>query len=218
MRWDEEFDVICVGSGLGGLTAALTAAERGAKVLVVEKFHLLGGVCALSSGQLWLGPNHLAAAAGIADSATAVDAYLTHLGQGFADAQRRGVFIERSGEALRYLTDVIGIEMMVVKGLPDYYYPVVPGSAAQGRYVEVKPFDSGRLGAWADRCLTSPYGDGYSYVTSNEMLAMQSGGEHVGVSLQRHLAAAQRCAGAGLAAAQIEAALQRHVHLRTLHA
>src|SRR5271154_708588 len=102
MRWDEEFDVICVGSGLGGLSAALTASQRGARVLVVEKFSLLGGVCALSSGQLWLGPNHLAAAAGIPDTDEAAHSYLTHLSRGFADADRRRAFIERSREALRY--------------------------------------------------------------------------------------------------------------------
>src|SRR3546814_11166126 len=60
IKWDEDFDVICVGSGLGGLSAALTAAQRGARDIVLEKFELLGGVSALSSGQLWLGPPHLA--------------------------------------------------------------------------------------------------------------------------------------------------------------
>jgi 3-oxosteroid 1-dehydrogenase len=46
------------------------------------------------------------------------------------------------------------------------------------------------------------------------MMAMQSGGDHVGGCLQRHLLAHERCAGAGLAAAQIEAALARGVELR----
>ena len=27
MQWDEDFDIVCVGSGLGGMSAALTAAE-----------------------------------------------------------------------------------------------------------------------------------------------------------------------------------------------
>src|SRR3546814_16303150 len=59
IKWDEDFDVICVGSGLGGLSAALTAAQRGARAIVLEKFVLMGGVSALSSGQLWLGPHLL---------------------------------------------------------------------------------------------------------------------------------------------------------------
>ncbi len=215
MAWDEVFDVVCAGSGLGGMSAALTAAHRGASVLVAEKFHLLGGVSALSSGQLWLGPNHLQEPDGMADSDADADAYLAHLSQGFSTADRRRVFIERGREALRYMTDRIGIEMAVVRGLPDYYYPAVEGSKAQGRYVEVLPFKAERLGDLADKVLTSPYGDGYSFTTSNEWVAMQHGGEHVGACLERHLANGERCAGAGLAAAQVLAARDLDVAMRT---
>ena len=214
MNWDEDFDVVCVGSGLGGLSAALTASQRGASVLVAEKFDLLGGVSALSSGQLWLGPHHLQQDCGIADSDAEATAYLAHLSQGFATEDRRDNFVSRGREALRYFTDVIGIELRVVRGLPDYYYPAVAGSKAEGRYVEVAPFHADRLGAWAEQVLTSPYGDGYSYTTSNEWVAMQAGGEHVGAALARHRAANERCAGAGLAAAQIRAALDRGIQLR----
>ena len=214
MRWDEDFDVVCVGSGLGGLSAALTAAERGARAIVIEKFELLGGVSALSSGQLWLGPHHLQEPDGIEDNDADADAYLSHLSQGFATPDRRKVFIERGREVLRYFTDVIGIEMTVVNGLPDYYYPAVKGSRAEGRYVEVKPFKADRLGALAAKVLTSPYGDGYSFTTSNEWVQMQNGGEHVGACLQRHVEAGERCAGAGLAAAQILAAQERGVEMR----
>ncbi len=213
MAWDEEFDVVCAGSGLGGLSAALTASERGAGALVCEKFDLLGGVSALSSGQLWLGPHHLQPER-VRDSEADAAAYLEHLSQGFADAERRHTFIRRAAEALRYFTDVIGIEMQVVHGLPDYYYPAVAGSKAEGRYVEVVPFKADRLGDWAGRVLTSPYGDGYSYTTSNEWVGMQTGGESVGACLARHLSAGERCAGAGLAAAQVRAALDRKVALR----
>jgi 3-oxosteroid 1-dehydrogenase len=215
MPWDEDFDVVCVGSGLGGLSAALTAAERGAGAVVLEKFELLGGVSALSSGQLWLGPNHLQQPHGIDDSDADADAYLAHLSQGFSTPDRRRTFIERGREALRFFTDTIGLEMTVVNGLPDYYYPAVEGSRAEGRYVEVRPFKAERLGPLANKVLTSPYGDGYSYTTSNEWVQMQHGGEHVGACLQRHLEAGERCAGAGLAAAQVLAATQRGVDLRT---
>lgn len=214
VQWDEDFDVVCVGSGLGGMSAAITAAERGARAIVLEKFELLGGVSALSSGQLWLGNHHLQEAAGIEDNDADVGTHLSRLGQGFATPDRREVFVTRSREALRYFTDVIGIEMMVVRGLPDYYHPAVPGSRAEGRYVEVKPFKDERLGDLAPLVLTSPYGDGYSYTTSNEWVSMQSGGEHVGACLQRHLEAGERCAGAGLAAAQVAAARDRGVEMR----
>ena len=43
-----ETDVLVVGSGAGGLTAALTAACHNAKVLVVEKGAFYGGTSALS--------------------------------------------------------------------------------------------------------------------------------------------------------------------------
>jgi all-trans-retinol 13,14-reductase len=39
----EKFDVIVIGSGLGGLTAATLLARKGIKMLVVEKKNQLGG-------------------------------------------------------------------------------------------------------------------------------------------------------------------------------
>mgnify|MGYP001198041833 CR=1 FL=1 len=213
MSWDEVFDVVCVGSGLGGMSAALAAAERGTSVLVAEKFEMLGGISALSSGQLWLGPNHLQTDS-MADSDDDAEAYLSHIGQGFSTPDRRETFIKRAPEALEYFTDVIGIELMVVPGLPDYYYPAVEGSKPEGRYIEVKPFKAERLGELADKVLTSPYGDGYSYTTSSELIAMKAGGENIVDCLQRHLAEGERCAGAGLAAAQVLAATERGVELR----
>ena len=67
MEWDKEVDVLCVGSGAGGLAAAVTAANLGAQVLVVEKDAGAGGVTALSGGQVWMGASHLEAQSGIED-------------------------------------------------------------------------------------------------------------------------------------------------------
>jgi len=51
------YDVVVIGSGASGLTAALSAASKGASVVVLERGRKFGGSSALSGGQLWV-PNN----------------------------------------------------------------------------------------------------------------------------------------------------------------
>jgi succinate dehydrogenase/fumarate reductase flavoprotein subunit len=53
----DEVDVAIVGSGGAGLMAALTAANEGARVLVVESREIVGGATGISAGAAWI-PNH----------------------------------------------------------------------------------------------------------------------------------------------------------------
>ena len=46
--WDETFDVVVVGSGVAGTVAAIAAAEKGAKVLMIEKLNRTGGTSRFS--------------------------------------------------------------------------------------------------------------------------------------------------------------------------
>lgn len=55
--FDRRFEVIVVGSGFAGLAAALSAAEKGAKVLVVEKMNFIGGNSIMSGGMMAI-PGH----------------------------------------------------------------------------------------------------------------------------------------------------------------
>lgn len=220
MGWDEEYDIVCVGSGIGSLSTAITGAEKGATAIVIEKFHLLGGVSALSSGQLFVGPNHISEAAGIKDDDEQAKSYITHLSQGLAILELRDAYFPRTREAIRFFADTIGIEMETIKGLPDYYYPAVEGSAAEGRYLEIKPFSAGVLGEWAQKVLINPYGPFSSYATSNDWITHQGGGQSTGVGagmakiIQSRFSGDQRCAGAGMAVAQVHAALKRGVEFR----
>ena len=51
-KWDEEYDVIVVGSGGAGLAAAVKAADAGAKVAVLERLLFTGGNTQLAQGQM----------------------------------------------------------------------------------------------------------------------------------------------------------------------
>jgi 3-oxosteroid 1-dehydrogenase len=214
INWDKEVDVLCVGSGAGGMSAALTAAESGASVLVAEKDTLVGGVQALSSGQIWQGGTCYAEALGIEDSVEETIQYLENIAQGMAVESLRRNYVEKSQEALAFLREQIGIKLQVVRNLPDYYYPLIPHSKAEGRYLEVEPFDATVLGEWAAKCRTSPYDNFYSYATANEWTAQQSDGSVLAADcMVEHLSKDERCSGAGLAAAMLKAMLDRNVEI-----
>jgi 3-oxosteroid 1-dehydrogenase len=73
---EAEFDVVIVGSGAAGLTAALTASAAGARVLILEKSDLIGGTSAMSGAGTWIPCNRLAREAGLADSKEEALTYL----------------------------------------------------------------------------------------------------------------------------------------------
>src|SRR4051794_2052299 len=66
----KEYDLIVVGSGAAGLTAAVTAQLHGLQVLLLEGTDKIGGSTAYSGGFHWLPNNHLIHAAGLSDSET----------------------------------------------------------------------------------------------------------------------------------------------------
>ena len=78
----EKVDVVVVGSGLAGLTAALAAVENGAKVVLLEKERTIGGNSLLATGSLYVGGTSMQRSAGMTDTPDAF--YKTAL-----DAQRR---------------------------------------------------------------------------------------------------------------------------------
>ena len=84
-------DLLVVGAGPAGMTAALVAAIEGLDVLLCEKSDQVGGTGATSAGTLWIPGNTQSKAAGYDDSAERADLYLSGLiGAGGQHATRIG--------------------------------------------------------------------------------------------------------------------------------
>jgi len=146
--WDREIDYLVVGTGVAGLSAAVTAKRNGLDTLVIESMDKWGGTTAISGGGLWMPNNPLMVSAGIQDS---IEEALEYMEQTIGDV---GPWTSRERKLafLRAVPDYVeafgqaGIKWMRTAEYPDYY-PDRPG-ARVGRGLEVKPFNVRKLGRW----------------------------------------------------------------------
>lgn len=138
-------DVLVIGSGAGGLAAAITAKKRGLDVLLIEKDPWLGGTTALSGGWLWIPCNPLAQRAGVADSPDKARLYLKHeLGDRYDEA-RVNAFLEASPGMVDFFERETAVKFFLGSDYPDYH-PAAPGALPGGRAVCAEPFDGRELG------------------------------------------------------------------------
>lgn len=144
----DSFDLIVLGAGAGGLTAAAVAARHGLSTLLIEKSGHVGGTTAISGGMIWVPQNHLMTAAGMSDSRDAARQYLAATVP--EAASRLEGYLDAAPEAIRWLCDNTDVKLQLVTRYPDYY-PDRPGATLGGRVLEPVPFDGSRLGetfAW----------------------------------------------------------------------
>lgn len=142
--WDHQFDVVVVGSGAGGMTAALLASDLGLDAVVIEKAALIGGTTAVSAGVIWVPANPQSAAIGYPDSFDEALTYLQHtIGEDY-DAQRVGAYLETGPALVRYLEGHSEIAFQAAP-LPDYYSSL-PGGKDKYRALDPLPLDAHALG------------------------------------------------------------------------
>jgi succinate dehydrogenase/fumarate reductase flavoprotein subunit len=107
--FDGEYDFVVVGSGAGGLTAAITAHERGLRTLLVEKTDKIGGTSSYSGGGLWIPNNHVIKDAGIADSRAEGLEYMNDRISDVGPAsspERKATYLDEGPRMVRFLQDV----------------------------------------------------------------------------------------------------------------
>ncbi len=139
------FDVIVVGSGAAGLTAALTARKRGLEVLVLEKEATFGGTSARSGGWLWIPCNTLAVEAGVRDSIDAARTYLSHEAGNHFHTEKVDAFLENGPAMVDFLRRETAVEFFLGEEFPDYH-PDSPGGMSGGRSIGTVPYDARELG------------------------------------------------------------------------
>ncbi len=152
--WDEEFDVVVVGSGGAGLTAAILAHDHGAKVAVVERSDKIGGTTAVSGGALWIPLNDTMAAGGRKDSRDEALAYCKRMAAGQTDDGLIETFIDSGHQMVRYLEERTPVTFAAWP-IPDYHMEL-DGARPGGRSIEPELFRRSELGEWSDSLRDSP--------------------------------------------------------------
>jgi succinate dehydrogenase/fumarate reductase flavoprotein subunit len=142
----ETYDVIVIGAGAGGMTAAAVAAAAGLRVLLIEKTAFVGGTTAWSDGMVWIPANPKMKEAGLSDSVTDAVQYLASTVPEPAHAGLRAAFLARGPEAMAFLEANTEVRLQLVKACPDHYTERL-GATSGGRALEPVAFDGTRLGA-----------------------------------------------------------------------
>ncbi|HEX4259895.1 MAG TPA: FAD-dependent oxidoreductase [Acetobacteraceae bacterium] len=164
MDGQTEFDVVVAGSGAAALSAALTAAVGGLSVLIVEKSDRIGGTSAMSGGGTWIPANHLAAAAGIADSAEDAWRYVRAASPDGWEADEAPLwraFVAHAAPMLRFVEQHSPLRYELIDE-PDPQAEQ-PGGKSVGRMVSPRPLSRRLVGRYARRIRRSTLPHIFSY-------------------------------------------------------
>jgi succinate dehydrogenase/fumarate reductase flavoprotein subunit len=151
-----DYDVVVLGSGAAGLTAALAAAVDGATVAVFEKARLLGGTTALSGGTIWIPGNRPALEAGIQDSPELGLTYLESLSLGMIIPELAEALVTGGPRFVEFIEQHTELRFHLVRGYPDYHPERPGGLPGGGRSIEVGLVSFTGIEEWEHRIAGSP--------------------------------------------------------------
>jgi flavocytochrome c len=110
--WDEEVEVLIVGSGFAGLSAAIEAGEAGKKVMVIEKMKAPGGNSIISDGGIAAPGTALQKKGGIEDSEQQMYEDMLKAGLGLNHPDLLRTVVNNAKEAFEWTADHLGVPYM----------------------------------------------------------------------------------------------------------
>jgi 3-oxosteroid 1-dehydrogenase len=208
-------DVIVLGSGAGGLTAALAARHEGRTVAVYEKADRVGGTSAWSGGMIWIPNNHHMQAAGIPDSKEEAVGYLLSMSHGIMDEALVRAFVDAGPEMVRWLEAKTPVHFQSVGAFPDYHPEHPGGKPKGGRSLECPMFSFRELGAWAARVSTGDFYDEVITTMGETPLGQPIPASVPEAELARRRANDERGRGQALIGRLLKACLEAGVEIHT---
>ena len=144
------YDLVVIGSGVAGMSAALFAAIEGRKVLVVERTEYVGGTSALSAASAWMPNSHHSISVNPDDSREKVRQFLDGVVGNHSPAAMREAFLDSAPESVATLEANSEVKFRPYATHPDYEQQF-GGATMRGRALEPVPFDGRLLGADLDK-------------------------------------------------------------------
>ena len=148
-HWDGETDLLVIGAGAAGMTAALVGALEGLRVVLCEKSDMVGGTTATSAGTVWIPGSRQSERAGVPDTIAAAKTYLAGILGNDAGEERLLAYLASGPAVLDYLEARTSVIFTAPPVHPDYLN--LPGAAIGGRALGAIAFDGSKLGADFDR-------------------------------------------------------------------
>ncbi|WOE32236.1 MULTISPECIES: FAD-dependent oxidoreductase [unclassified Acinetobacter] len=142
---EQQCDVLVIGSGAGGLSTAVTAADQGLDVIVAEKATVFGGTTAVSGGWLWIPNTPHAQHAGQAEPIETPKQYLKNVLGDQYDEQKIHTYLTKAPEMVDFFEKSTDVKFNIGAAVPDFFH--IEGSRVGWRSIVAAPFDGRELGS-----------------------------------------------------------------------